>query len=140
MAGAVIGAKYMKIKRLATISGLVALPLAVGAFVLQGQTGRTGPRLFSPRCSGWWSQHAVDSLTSDDIYEKAARGLVKNLNDPYADLYSPQQLASFQRNTLGNNYGGIGMQIQSQDGQITVTAVFSGTPGSRAASWPATGS
>ncbi len=118
----------MNIKRLATISGLVALPLAVGAFVLQGQTSVDGSRLFSQvlRMVG---QHAVDSLTPDDIYEKAARGLVKNLNDPYADLYSPQQLASFQRNTLGNNYGGIGMQIQSQDGQITVTTVFSGTPG-----------
>lgn len=120
----------MKIKRLAAISGLVALPLAVGAFVLQGQTGLDGPRLFA-QVLRMVEQHAVDSLGNAEIYEKAARGLVKNLNDPYADLYSPQQLASFQRNTLGNNYGGIGMQIQSQDGQITVTAVFSGTPGAQ---------
>ncbi|HEX9892723.1 MAG TPA: S41 family peptidase, partial [Gemmatimonadales bacterium] len=45
------------------------------------------------------------------------------------DLYSPQQLATFQRNTLGNNYGGVGMQIESQDGLITVVRVFPGTPG-----------
>ena len=108
---------------------LAILPLGVGALMLQGQTGQIeGPRLFAQvlRMVG---QHAVDSLSSDEIYEKAARGLVKNLNDPYADLYSPEQLASFQRNTLGNNYGGIGMQIENQDGLITVTRVFPGTPG-----------
>jgi carboxyl-terminal processing protease len=75
----------MNIKRLGTISALVALPLAVGAFVLQGQTSLDGSRLFS-QVLRMVEQHAVDSLTSDDIYEKAARGLVKNLNDPYADL------------------------------------------------------
>ena len=118
----------MKIKRLAAITGLVTVPLAIGAIVLQGQASMDGSRIFS-QVLRMVEQHAVDSLSNSDIYEKAARGLVKNLNDPYADLYSPQQLASFQRNTLGNNYGGIGMQIQSQDGQITVTTVFSGTPG-----------
>ena len=118
----------MKIKRVAAISGLIVGSVAVGAMVLQGQVTLDGSRLFS-QVLRMVEQHAVDSLGNAEIYEKAARGLVKNLNDPYADLYSPQQLASFQRNTLGNNYGGIGMQIQSQDGLITVTTVFSGTPG-----------
>lgn len=118
----------MKFKRLAIISALVASPLLTGALVLQGQVGLDGSRLFA-RVLRMVEQHAVDSLGSTEIYERAARGLVKNLNDPYADLYSPQQLATFQRNTLGNNYGGVGMQIESQDGAITVTRVFPGTPG-----------
>ena len=118
----------MNIKRLAAVSGLVAGSVVIGAMVLQGQVTLDGSRLFS-QVLRMVEQHAVDSLNNAEIYEKAARGLVKNLNDPYADLYSPQQLANFQRNTLGNNYGGIGMQIQSQDGQITVTTVFTGTPG-----------
>ena len=118
----------MKIKKL-TIGLLLAfVPLGVGALVVQGQSSVEGPRLFAQvlRMVG---QYSVDSLSDTEIYEKAARGLVKNLNDPYADLYSPDQLAKFQRNTLGNNYGGIGMQIESQDGLITVTRVFPGTPG-----------
>jgi carboxyl-terminal processing protease len=120
----------MKFKRFASVSPLVMVALAVGALVLQGQVQVTvdGPRLFA-RVKQMVEQHAVDSLSNTEIYEMAARGLVKNLNDPYADLYSPQQLASFQRNTLGNNYGGVGMQIESQDGAITVTRVFPGTPG-----------
>lgn len=102
-------------------------PLGVGALVLQGQTAVDGARLFAS-VMRMVEQHSVDSLSNAEIYEKAARGLVKNLNDPYAELYSPEQLRSFQRNTLGNNYGGLGMQIQSQDGFITVTTVFPGTP------------
>jgi carboxyl-terminal processing protease len=118
----------MRFKRLAIVSSLAALPLALGAFMLQSQVqGADGPRLFA-RVMRMVEQHAVDSLSTTEIYEKAARGLVKSLNDPYADLYSPEQLASFQRNTLGNNYGGVGMQIESQEGLITVTRVFPGTP------------
>ncbi|HEX9755033.1 MAG TPA: S41 family peptidase [Gemmatimonadales bacterium] len=116
-------------KKLATVLAIALLPLAIGAFVLQGQVrSANGPRLFA-QVLRYIEEHAVDSLSQAEIYEKAARGLVRNLNDPYAELYSPEQLASFQRNTLGNNYGGIGMQIESQDGLITVTTVFSGTPG-----------
>ncbi len=71
---------------------------------------------------------AVDSLSDDQIYENAARGLVDKLNDPYAELYSPEQLASFSRNTLRNDYAGVGMQIQDQLGIIVVAAVFPGSP------------
>jgi carboxyl-terminal processing protease len=119
----------MKQKKLAAILSLVVLPLAIGAVVLQGQSrSPDGPQLFA-RVLRYIEQYAVDSLSSDQLYEKAARGLVKNLDDPYADLYSPDQLARFQRNTLGNNYGGIGMMIENQGGLVTVVRVFPGTPG-----------
>jgi len=118
----------MNSKKLRAIAVLIALPLAAGAFVLQSQVrSGDGPRLFA-QVLRFVEQHAVDSLSSAEIYERAARGLVDGLNDPYADLYSPEELASFQRNTLGNNYGGIGMQIESHEGQITVMRVFPGTP------------
>ncbi len=121
----------MKRKKLAVVAGFALVPLVLGALVLQGQAiAADGPRLFA-QVLRYVQQYAVDSLTTPELYEKAARGLVKDLNDPYADLYSPEQLASFQRNTLGNNYGGIGMQIESQDGLITVTTVFPNTPGAR---------
>src|ERR1041385_3706525 len=72
--------------------------------------------------------NAVDSLTRNTIYEKAARGLVKNLKDPYADIYSPEEYASFQRNTLRNNYGGLGMQIEPQEDQTVVVRGLPHTP------------
>jgi carboxyl-terminal processing protease len=74
---------------------------------------------------------AVDSLSDDKIYESAARGLVNEIDDPYAELYSPEELASFSRNTLRNDYAGVGMQIQDQLGIIVVAAVFPNSPASK---------
>ncbi len=71
---------------------------------------------------------AVDSLSSDEVWVRAARGLVGQLDDPYAELFSPEQIASFTRNTLRNDYAGVGMNIQDQLGTIVVTATFPGSP------------
>ena len=72
--------------------------------------------------------HSVDSLSEDALYENAARGLIKELKDPYADLYSPTELAGFLRNAIGNGYGGLGMGIEQSGDAVSVTAVFSGFP------------
>jgi carboxyl-terminal processing protease len=118
----------MRVRPLFAFGLALGLPLVSGAFLLQSKEPADGARLFSQVLSRI-EDNAVDSLTRNAIFERAARGLVKNLNDPYADLYSPEELASFQRNTLRNNYGGVGMQIESQEGAITVARVFPNTPG-----------
>ena len=45
-----------------------------------------------------------------DVYEAAARGLVRELNDPYSELMSPKQIEDFSRTTLGR-YAGVGMEV-----------------------------
>ena len=107
----------------------VGLPLTVGAFLQQNRQA-DGPRLFTQVLQRVQS-NAVDSLDQAAIFERAARGLVKQLNDPYADLYSPEELAAFQRQTLRNNYGGVGMQIESQEGNVVVARVFPNGPGEK---------
>lgn len=118
----------MKRNRILAGLALVVLPAVAGAFLLQARGVPEGARLFG-QVFQRVQEASVDSLTANALYEKAARGLVKNLNDPYADLYSPEELRSFQRNNLGNNYGGVGMSIESQDGLITVGTIFPNTPG-----------
>ena len=71
---------------------------------------------------------SIDPLPDSALFIKAARGLVRELNDPYADLYSPAQLAEFKRNALGNDYAGLGLGIEDLNDSVTVTAVFPGTP------------
>ena len=117
----------MRIRSLAIGGALLLLPLAAGAFLRQGGQNADGARLFSQVLQRI-EDNAVDSLSRDAIYEKAARGLIKNLKDPYAELYSPEEIASFQRNTLRNNYGGLGMQIEPQEDQIVVARVFPNSP------------
>lgn len=115
-------------KRLLPILAVLLLPVAVGAFILQARGMPEGARLFG-QVFQRVQEAAVDSISTAQLYEKAARGLVKGLDDPYAELYSPEELGRFQRNNLGNNYGGVGMSIENQDGLITVGTIFPGTPG-----------
>ena len=112
---------------IAIVGALLLLPLVAGAFLRQGAQTADGARLFAQVLQRI-EDNAVDSLSRNAIYEKAARGPIKNLKDPYADLYSPEEIASFQRNTLRNNYGGLGMQIEPQDDQIVVARVFPNSP------------
>ncbi len=120
----------MRRRHVVAVLAALGLPLAAGAFLQQGRQPADGARLFAQILQRV-EQSAVDSLARNEIYERAARGLIKNLKDPYADLYSPEELASFQRNTLRNNYGGLGMQIESQEGAIIVARVFPNTPSER---------
>jgi carboxyl-terminal processing protease len=118
----------MKRSRIALVAtAVVALPVAAGGFMLQRREATDAARLFA-QVFARIAADAVDSVTPDAMYEKAARGLVKSLNDPYADLYSPQELSSFSRNSLGNSYGGVGMLIEDQQGTFTVAKVYPHTP------------
>ena len=72
----------------------------------------------------------VDTLDANALYEKAARGLVKELGDPYTELFSPKQMEEFSRNTNGR-YAGLGMEITPIGGYVTVGKVFPETPAER---------
>ena len=118
----------MKRSRIALVAtAVVALPMAAGGFMLQRREATDAARLFA-QVFARIAADAVDSVAPDAMYEKAARGLVKSLNDPYADLYSPQELSSFSRNSLGNSYGGVGMLIEDQQGTFAVAKVYPHTP------------
>ena len=69
----------------------------------------------------------VDSLSEAALYERAARGLVSQLDDPYAALYSPDELRAFTQETYGR-YAGVGMVVEDQEGSAIVTRVYPRTP------------
>ena len=116
--------------RKAAIAGLIALPVVVGGFVVQEHGALAGSRLFD-QVFGIISERYVDSVDVGTLYEKAARGLVAELKDPYADLYTPKQLEAFNT-TTGGFYGGVGMSIEDQQGLITIVKVFPHTPAAEA--------
>ncbi len=69
-------------------------------------------------------------LTGDDdsaLWEKAIRGLIRELDDPYADVLTPDQVRAFEEESTGN-YAGIGVQITELNERVTITAVFRNTP------------
>ncbi|NUO64803.1 MAG: S41 family peptidase [Gemmatimonadaceae bacterium] len=116
--------------RRAAIAGIIIVPLVAGGFLVQEKSARDGARLLDQVLS-LVSDRFVDTLDASALYEKAARGLVKELNDPYSELLSPKQREEFSRTTNGR-YGGIGMLIEKQDAGVTVSRVFPHTPAENA--------
>ncbi|MEP6992459.1 MAG: S41 family peptidase [bacterium] len=113
-------------RRRAAILAAALLPIVAGGFLIQRRDTTDGPRVLD-QVLNLVSQRYVDTVSDAALYEKAAKGLVKELNDPYSELFSPKELASFSQQTNGK-YAGIGMQIEDQQGAITISKVFPHTP------------
>ena len=114
------------VRRIA-IALTLATPLMLGGFILGRYSKADGYRVFQV-VRDIVLQNALDSLTSDQLYENAARGIVAGLDDQYADLYNPEEYARFNRNQLGNRYGGVGLRITATGGYVTVWRVITGGP------------
>jgi carboxyl-terminal processing protease len=110
----------------AAIAGLLLIPFVAGAFVIQERGAQNGAALFD-QVLNIVSERYVDSVDAGALYEKAARGLIAQLRDPYAELYTPKQVEMFNQNT-GGFYAGVGMGIQDERGAITVVKVYPHTP------------
>jgi carboxyl-terminal processing protease len=104
--------------------------MVAGGFFLQQTPPRATPRLFDQVLAIVASRY-VDSLQSAEVFEKAAKGLVRELNDPYSELLAPRQSEEFNRST-GGRYGGVGMLLEEQktgtNTSIVVSRIFPHTP------------
>src|SRR6202171_3419127 len=116
----------MSRSRKTILFGLALIPLMAGGFVFQQRETQQGPRLLDQVLNIVPSRF-VDTVDQATLYEKAARGLVHELNDPYSVLLSPKELSTFNAQTNGR-YAGIGMEIAETQGFISVRRVFPHTP------------
>jgi carboxyl-terminal processing protease len=113
--------------RTAAAALLLAVPIVAGGFLLQEAPTHSSGLLLEQVMSLVQRQY-VDSLPTGATLEKAARGLVRELNDPYSELFSPRQSEDFNR-TTGGRYGGTGMSlVERAPGVVVVERVFPNTP------------
>lgn len=117
-------------RRTIAVLAVLALPLAAGAFVVQERAATASATLFDQVLS-LVGERYVDSIGTRELYERAARGLVEELRDPYSELYTPAQLEAFNTST-GGFYGGVGMLIEDQEGTIIISRVYPHTPAEEA--------
>jgi carboxyl-terminal processing protease len=117
--------------RTAAVATLLLVPIVAGGFLLQEPSTRSSAHLFDQVRSLIETRY-VDSLKDSQVFEKAARGMVKELNDPYSELLTPKESDSFNRGTNGR-YGGTGMLLEQQTGVgVVVGRVFPNTPAEEA--------
>ena len=67
------------------------------------------------------------ALSDSALWQRALEGLIEQLDDPYATVFTPVEYDQFREQTTGN-YAGIGVQIGRLGARVTVTAVFRGYP------------
>ncbi|MXX34573.1 MAG: S41 family peptidase [Gemmatimonadetes bacterium] len=89
-------------------------------------TGSEGARIFLRALERISLDH-VSALGDSALWELAIQGLIEQLNDPYATVFTEEEYGQFTETNTGN-YAGIGVQISNLGSRVTVTAVFRDTP------------
>jgi carboxyl-terminal processing protease len=118
------------------VIGLVAvISFLSGGWLLQRGVATGGnvyqqARLFDD-VLGHVAAYYVDSIGETDLYDRATRGMLEELKDPYPVLLTGDDYKSLTEQTSGN-YAGLGIQIDVRDGWITVVAPLPETPAERA--------
>src|SRR6185503_19048087 len=97
-------------------AALLLIPIVAGGFLLQEPPARVGTRLFN-QVATLVERSYVDSIGAAEVMSRAARGLVKELRDPFTELFSPKESEEFSRGTNGR-YGGTGMLLGEEDSRI----------------------
>lgn len=72
----------------------------------------------------------VDKIDSDRLVYGAVRGMLATL-DPHSSFFDPREYAQMRERQEGRYYG-IGVSIQTVDGDITAMVVFEGSPAHKA--------
>ncbi len=77
----------------------------------------------------------VDSLSDDDLYVKAAKGVVNTLGDPYSSFMSPEELRRYRELLTGSGRA-LGLRFEDGLTGVRVGAVVPGSPAHRAGILP----
>lgn len=129
-----------------SISTIIALPLGYFAGLQSGyaKTKRIEIRGVADILPGsnvsadfgvfWqaWSKLKENYLKTGEVGEQemvwgAVRGLAEGMGDRYTTFFTPEEVKQFNEEINGE-FGGIGAELEEQNGQITVVAPLKGTP------------
>jgi carboxyl-terminal processing protease len=72
----------------------------------------------------------VSQVDDKKLIQSAMQGMLSSL-DPHSDYLTPEAYGDLQDQTRGE-YGGLGLEIQSEDGAVKVISPIDGTPAAKA--------
>lgn len=73
----------------------------------------------------------ITDAQKEELVQKALKGMVSGLNDPYSQYFTPEESQAFQ-NQLNLQYEGIGIETHFEDGKASIMRVFKGSPAEKA--------
>ena len=125
---------FMKLSRLGAVSVglLVGSTLAGGLLGGRAQAGggrlSEQMRLYTAMMSAVESEY-VEDVPSDRLVSGSIREMLRTL-DPHSNFFEQKDYQTMQERQKGQYYG-LGITVQSIDGNITVVSPFEGTPAHR---------
>lgn len=72
----------------------------------------------------------VDEISADEIIQNAINGILSGL-DPHSSFLTAEDFADLRRSTSGQ-FGGLGIEVQMEDGMVNVVSPIDDTPAYRA--------
>lgn len=99
-----------------------------------------GNQLSSSEGEGWNKVHDafqvisesyVEDVNEEDLYEGAIRGMLHELDDPYS-VYMDRETAVEFTQSLGNEFEGIGAEVNMVNGSVTIVSPIQGSPAEEA--------
>ncbi len=125
--------RFRRFLRAPLLALAALLALAVGAGAAQAVPARDSPfhnlGIFARALAHVESSY-VDEVDQDALIYGAIRGMVSTL-DPHSAFMTPDEYRILTSDTEGR-FGGIGVEIDVEDGWLTVLTVFEGGPAARA--------
>lgn len=107
---------------LAVIAALLLAPLVVWA-----ETATSDADTLRQEVIDLITKHHVSGVKRGALTMDDPAAIVASLEDPYSELFNPQQWKDFM-NMLENNYVGIGVRIGLDDHGVYINEVFADTP------------
>jgi carboxyl-terminal processing protease len=123
-----------KMTRLGAFSVAMVVGSALAGGLLGGRVLAGGSRLSDnlrlyTAMMGAVEQDYVDDVKSDRLVSASIREMLRTL-DPHSNFFEAKEYTNLQERQKGSYYG-LGITVQSVDGNITVVAPFEGTPAHR---------
>lgn len=119
--------------------------LALGCFTAGVLTMRLVWMLSSSSLSGDWAQVAevrdiirdryVEPVSEEKLRDGAIRGMLESLGDPYSVYVSAEEAAEFNKDLTGE-YVGIGAEVNTRSGWLTIANPMEDSPALRAGLLP----
>ncbi|PKM84454.1 MAG: hypothetical protein CVU86_07145 [Firmicutes bacterium HGW-Firmicutes-11] len=78
------------------------------------------------------SENYKDEVTFQTLIDGAFRGTIESLKDPYSIYYASSEEAEQFVESVSGEFSGIGVSIESYNGQVRVVAPLAGTPAEKA--------
>lgn len=78
----------------------------------------------------FWKASSTEPMDKDFEYG-IVKGYVETLKDPYTIFFPPKEAKSFTENVTGS-FGGVGMNVGSKDGHITIISPLKDSPAQKA--------